>query len=174
MNNIKIVCGSIVDDKLLAKVEAIVNPTNPYMIYGSGVCGAIFKKAGIKNLEQYCKETFNFNMSVKEIRITPGFNIGCDIIFAQGPKVYDYKDYKLAEFDLLETYKNILNKAIEKGYKAIALPFLGTGIYGFKHELVALPIINLLTNSSFKDLAIILVNINNNVCEFYKNLLGEN
>lgn len=109
MRNIKIIHSSIVDDKLLDKVDAIVNPTNPYMIYGSGVCGAIFKKAGIKELELYCKENFNTNMSVKEIRITPGFNLGCDIIFAQGPKVYDYKDYKLAELDLLETYKNILN-----------------------------------------------------------------
>lgn len=173
MSNIKIVCASIVDDKLLQKANAIVNATNPYMIFGSGVSGAIFKKAGIKELESYCKEKWKTNMVVGEIRITPGFKIPCDIIFCQGAKVYDYNDYSLAEKDLLTTYENVLKTAKKKGYNSIILPSLGTGVYGFKHDKVARPVLSLLTNKKYETLEIFFVNYNQDICDYYKKVLEE-
>lgn len=170
---VKIICSSIVDDELLAKADAVVNATNPYMIYGSGICGAIFHKAGKEKLEQYCKDNFNQNMVVGEVRITPGFNIPCDVIFAQGPRVYDYKNYEEALRDLLKTYKNILDISLEKGYKSIILPSLGTGVYGFQHEEVALHVIHLLADSKYKNIDIILVNNKEDVCELYNQALRD-
>ena len=38
--------------------DLIINPTNPQMVAGAGVSGAIFKKAGIDILEQYTQEHF--------------------------------------------------------------------------------------------------------------------
>ncbi|HPX33209.1 MAG TPA: macro domain-containing protein [Erysipelotrichaceae bacterium] len=173
MNKIEILCVSIVDEKLLNKADAVVNATNPYMIFGSGVCGAIFKKAGIQELESYCKDTWKSNMHVGEIRITPGFNIPCDIIFAQGPKLYDYKEYDLAEKDLLMTYVNLLNSAIEKGYKKIIVPSLGTGTYGFKHEVVAKHVLSILNDPAYSSLTIFFVNNSQEVCDFYKKVFVE-
>ena len=38
--------------------DLIVNSANKYMIFGSGVCGAIYRAAGVDLLEQYCKSHF--------------------------------------------------------------------------------------------------------------------
>ena len=49
MGKLKLVSGDINENS--KNVEAIVNPTNKYMDYGSGVCGAIYEAAGIEQLE---------------------------------------------------------------------------------------------------------------------------
>ena len=152
MGKLIIECGNIVDDRFLNKVDAVVNPTNPMMKYGGGVCGAIFDKAGIKELEDYTEKTFGISsdmlsnnlMDVAEVRVTPGFKMPCDIMFAQGPRVWQHNDYCEAEKLLLLTYKNVLKVAEQKGYRSILLPSLGTGIYGFEHEKVAKPVVELL------------------------------
>ncbi len=172
MAKINVECASIVDDNLLNKADAIVNASNPYMVFGSGVCGAIFKKAGVQELESYCKEKWKDDMIVGEIRITPGFRIPCDIIFAQGPRVYDYTDYRSAEDDLLMTYGNLLKTAIERGYKTVIIPSLGTGVYGFRHEVIAKPVLSLL-RSQTSSLEIYFVNNNIEICSYYKKVLDE-
>ena len=53
MGELIITVGNIVDDELLANADAVVCPTNPMMKLGSGACGAIFRKAGVKELENY-------------------------------------------------------------------------------------------------------------------------
>lgn len=111
-------------------------------------------------------------MIVGEIRITPGFRIPCDIIFAQGPRVYDYTDYRSAEDDLLMTYGNLLKTAIERGYKTVIIPSLGTGVYGFRHEVIAKPVLSLL-RSQTSSLEIYFVNNNIEICSYYKKVLDE-
>lgn len=76
--------------------------------------------------------------------MTPGFELPCDIIFAQGPKAYEYEDFKDAFILLLQTYQNVVRTAINRGYKTILLPALGTGSYGFTHEDTAQSVMNLL------------------------------
>lgn len=78
MGKLNIVSGNLFD--YLDNKDLIVNSANQYMIYGSGVCGAIYKMADKDLLEKYCKEHFKDNMKVNEIRFTPGFNIGIDIL----------------------------------------------------------------------------------------------
>ena len=147
--------GDITSDNFLSLADAIVNPTNPMMRCGAGVSGAIFRKAGVDLLETYTERNFGISyynkpgeneMKVTDVRITPGFNLPCDIIFAQGPKIWDYEDYNVAEQLLLNTYINIFMVAVQKGYKSILVPALGTGDYGFLHEQVAPKIMPFICN----------------------------
>lgn len=114
MGNFQILYGDIVSKEILALGDAVVNPTNPMMRCGSGVSGAIFRKAGVDLLENYTERYFGISysnppgkneMRVTETRITPGFNLKKDIIFAQGPKIWDYESYDEAMNLLLQTYK---------------------------------------------------------------------
>ena len=89
LGKLQILVGDITNDDILKDHDAIVNATNPAMMHGGGVCGAIFDKAGSTLLSNYIKNNFSTNMVVGEMRITPGFKIGMDIIFAQGPKYYE-------------------------------------------------------------------------------------
>ena len=153
MGNLVILHGNIVDDDILKLGDAIVLPTNPMMRCGAGVSGAIFKKAGVDRLEQYTEKAFGISyydmtrkneMKPTEVRVTPGFALPCDIIFAQGPKTYEYDDFKDALILLLQTYQNVLHTAIVRGYKSILLPALGAGSYGFTHKETAQSVMNLL------------------------------
>ena len=129
MGKLNIVSGNIFD--YLEGKDLIVNSANQYMIYGSGVCGAIYKMADKDLLEQYCKEHFKENMKVNEIRFTPGFNIGIDILHIYCPKYYQSKD---PINDLLESYNNIFIWAKQKDYKNIISVSIGTGVHGYKHN----------------------------------------
>lgn len=128
MGKLNIVYGNIfnyLDDK-----DLIVNSANQYMIYGSGICGAIYKMANKDLLEEYCKKHFKDNMKVNEIRITPGFNIGIDILHIYCPKYFQSKE---PINELLESYTNIFDEAKKHNYKNIISVSLGTGIHGYKH-----------------------------------------
>ena len=141
MGKLKIVAGDILSSEFLENCDLVVNPTNPKMVCGSGVCGAIFHKAGVRELEEYTQRTYNLSyqsqdncMKVGEIRVTPGFALERDIMFAQGPRLFDYDDEDEATRLLLRTYENIVNGSAMLGYKQVLVPCMGTGIYGFTHE----------------------------------------
>lgn len=153
MGRLTIISGNIVSDEILALGDAIVLPTNPMMRCGAGVSGAIFAKAGVDDLEQYCEHTFGISyynepgvneMKVTDVRVTPGFQIPTKIIFAQGPKIWDYDDFDTAMDLLLQTYENVLQVSADQGLKSVLIPALGTGDYGFSHEETAQPVIHLL------------------------------
>ncbi|NMA05001.1 MAG: hypothetical protein GX931_01360 [Acholeplasmataceae bacterium] len=162
---------SIINEKLLENADVVVNPTNPYMIAGSGVSGLIFKKAGKEQLEKHTKKNYLTPMKVGEVRVTQGFNISCDILFVQGPKRYDYDTLEEALDKLVLTYKNLLNFCLENNYKNILLPSLGTGIYGFRHEDVVEPVLKLLNDDTYKSLNINYVIYDKEVYDYYKQYL---
>lgn len=154
MGKLRIIVGDIVNDEILLGHDAIVNPTNPQMVAGAGVSGAIFKKAGVERLEEYTQKEFGINyfsddynidnmMKVGEVRITPGFNLDMDIIFVQGPTKWEF-DNSLDV--LLDTYTNLLKEIEKKNYKNVLVPSLGTGHYGFMHEEVSKVVIPLIKN----------------------------
>ncbi len=137
MGKLIIKYGNIFD--YLDGMDAIVNSTNKYMTYGSGICGQIYRKAGREELEEYCRINFNENMKVNEVRITKGFNLGIDIIHICCPKAYESK---VPLKELLESYENIFRIAKEKGYKNIISVSIGTGINGYKNNEIENYIIN--------------------------------
>ena len=55
MSNIELQVGSSVD----AKVDDIVNAANSRLLAGGGVCGAIFSKAGLEDLQAECDSIIN-------------------------------------------------------------------------------------------------------------------
>ncbi|MBQ7134511.1 MAG: macro domain-containing protein [Ruminococcus sp.] len=154
-SKLHIISGDITDDRLIRLADAIVVPTNPMMRCGAGVSSAVFQKAGVDVLEQYTERTFGISyydktrkneMKTTEVRITPGFALPCDIIFAQGPKLYDFDDFRTALKLLLRTYHNILQKSVECGFKNILIPALGTGLYGFTHDSTAKQVVNVISS----------------------------
>ena len=143
----KIIVGDIVSDEIINLADAVVLPSNPMMRYGSGVSGAIFKKAGVDVLEAYAMKKYKISyesvsreneMKIGEVRITPGFGVPADILWVCGPCLWDYSDneYMYAESLLLQTYSNLLQYAFEQGYSSIVIPSIGTGSYGFSHQMV--------------------------------------
>ncbi len=139
MGKLNILNGNILD--YLDSMDAIVNSANKYMTYGSGVCGVIYKKANKEKLEEYCKNNFKDNMEVNEVRITPGFDLGIEIMHIYCPKYYESKE---PIKELLKSYNNIFVVAKEKGYKNIVSISLGTGIHGYKHNEVGKEVIKTL------------------------------
>lgn len=87
MGKLEIVSGNIFD--YLDNKDLIVNSANKYMIYGSGICGAIYKKANKELLEDYCKNHYRENMKANEIRFTPGFDLGINLLHIYCPKYYE-------------------------------------------------------------------------------------
>lgn len=176
MGKLRIVIGNITSDEMLANHDLIINPTNPQMLAGSGVSGAIFKKAGVNELEKYTQEFFKINyfsdrykkeniMKIGDVRITPGFNLNMDIMFVQGPKQWEHENSLEL---LINTYNNMLNEIEKDGYKNVLIPSLGTGTYGFKHQDIGKIVKDLLNNFlTNKDINIDLVIYNETDKQYY-------
>ncbi len=136
MSRLNIVSGNVLD--FLDNKDLIVNSANQYMIYGSGVCGAIYKEANKMLLENYCKKHYKENMKVNEVRITSGFDLGINILHIYCPKYYESK---APIQDLLDSYNNIFFSAKKSDFKNIVSVSLGTGVHGYKHNDIAKDIV---------------------------------
>ncbi len=176
MGEFVIKVGNIVDEELLKNADAVVCPTNPMMKLGSGACGAIFRKAGAQELEEYTERMFGTSydtpenaMKPTEIHVTPGFQIPCDIIFAQGVKVWNSKSYDEALGLFIKTYENLLTCITKRGYKRVLIPALGTGHYGFTHEKTAKIVMELLTEyTKTHDVTLVFVVTDDLTATFYR------
>lgn len=128
MGTLKICTGNILN--FVEGKDLIVNSANKHMALGSGVCGAIYKAAGIIPLTQYCKDHFQTLMKVNEIRITPGFALGLDILHIFCPKRFESK---APEEELLRSYDRLFAAADNNRYKDVISVSLGTGAHGYQH-----------------------------------------
>lgn len=114
------------------KVDAIVNAANTSLQMGGGVCGAIFKAAGILELQAAC----NILAPIKtgEAAITPGFALSAKyIIHAAGP-VYNHSNTEQSEQFLRSSYINSLQLAVKHKCQSIAFPLISSGIYGYPKD----------------------------------------
>lgn len=112
-------------------VNCIVNAANTRLSAGGGVCGAIFKEAGYRELQAACDAIGHCDTG--QAVITPGFNLKCDyIIHAVGPM---WNGGYSNEAELLEScYKNALYLAMENSCHTIAFPLISSGIFGYPKE----------------------------------------
>ena len=110
------------------RVDAIVNAANTDLAQGGGVCGAIFKAAGARELQVACDKLAPIKTG--EAVVTPGFNLPAKfVIHTAGPV---YRDGKHEEEKLLrEAYTNSLKCAVENKCESIAFPLISSGIYGY-------------------------------------------
>lgn len=110
-------------------VDAIVNAANSDLLNGGGVCGAIFRAAGAKQMTQACAPLAPILTS--HAVITPGFRLPARyVIHAAGP-VYSYQNREACEKLLYMTYWNSLHLAQQYGIRSIAFPLISSGIYGY-------------------------------------------
>ena len=127
--SIEIVKADITD----MEVDAIVNAANTSLLRGGGVCGAIFKKAGFE-LDKECNKIGHCNTG--EAIITNGYNLKAKyIIHTVAPIWNDYRNEENREELFRSCYYNIFKIAVENNIKTIAIPCIGTGIYGCPIEL---------------------------------------
>src|SRR3989339_1312048 len=128
-----------------AQTECIVNAANDLLLNGQGVCGAIFKAAGSKALQQACnKFPINDNLvrcPTGEARITGSFNLKSKgithIIHAVGPDCRIITDEDQQNTLLKQTYQNSLNLATQHKIKSISFPFISSAIYAFPKDRAA-------------------------------------
>ena len=124
MSNVKLVKGSCVEQN----VDAIVNAANKYLAAGSGVCGAIFKKAGYDELTNACN-MIETPLKDGDAVITPAFGVtnAKYIIHAVGPNFAITPD----AFDkLYDAYYNSLVVLKENNLHSISFPLISSGIFG--------------------------------------------
>jgi len=113
-------------------VDAIVNAANTALQMGGGVCGAIFRAAGARELQAACDKLAPIKTG--QAVITPGFNLPAKyVIHAAGPVYRDY-DAKESERLLYSAYESALCLAAENGCRSVAFPLISSGIYGYPKE----------------------------------------
>ena len=81
----------------------------------------------------------NVYLEVNEIIISRAVDIGIDVLHIFCPKYYDSKS---PIEELLNSYNNIFIAANKNGYKNIISFSLGVGLYGYKHNDVAISVVN--------------------------------
>ena len=131
MGKLVFLTGDIIEE--CKNMDAIVNAQNKYMQMGSGICGAIYRAGGAE-LYDYCQNTYKEYMVDNEVRITPGFNLNCDVIHVLAPKAFEQNE---PITKLMKCYDNLLQNIKDNNYKNILIPSLGTGYHGYNHEDIA-------------------------------------
>ncbi len=114
------------------KVDAIVNAANVQLAMGGGVCGAIFRAAGQKEMARACNELAPIKTG--DAVITPGFALDAKyVIHAAGP-IYNQWPPLESERLLRSAYLNSLELAKSYKCESIAFPLISSGIYGYPKE----------------------------------------
>ena len=110
------------------KVDAIVNAANTGLRMGGGVCGAVFRAAGMGEMIAACAAVGGCKTGGAVI--TPGFKLDAKyVIHAVGPV---YQDGTKGEAALLRScYLSALRLAKENKCASIAFPLISSGIYGY-------------------------------------------
>ena len=109
-------------------VDAVVNAANGDLWAGGGICGVIFKKAGMAPLTAACSK---YKTPLKDgcAVITPAFNMknAKYIIHAVGPDFYETpKAFK----ELFDAYYNSLCVLKANDLHSISFPLISSGIFG--------------------------------------------
>lgn len=113
------------------QADALVNAANSRLQQGSGVCGAIFRAAGARQLQAAC-DTIGYCPAGQAV-LTPGFDLAAQyIIHTVGPI---WRGGQEGEEALLRScYRQSLALAQAHQLRSIAFPLISAGIYGYPKE----------------------------------------
>ncbi|WP_448378452.1 macro domain-containing protein [Fervidobacterium sp.] len=122
----------IVGDITKLEVDAIVNAANSYLQHGGGVAGAISRTGGPeiqKESDEYVRK--NGPVPPGSVAVTGAGNLKAKyIIHTVGP----IGDKKGNDEIMKKAFENVFSKADELAINSIAIPFVGTGIFGYPLE----------------------------------------
>ena len=109
-------------------VDAVVNAANSGLWAGGGICGVIFKKAGLAALTAACSK-YKTPLKDGSAVITPAFQMknAKHIIHAVGP---DFSRTPTAFKELFDAYYNSLYVLMDNGLHSISFPLISSGIFG--------------------------------------------
>ena len=113
--------------------EAIVNATNPSLLGGGGVDGAIHRAGGPQILDE-CRKIGGCPPG--EARITTGGRLKAKFVIHTVGPIYHGGQRGEAQV-LANAYRNSLALASQHGIQSVAFPSLSTGAYGYPIELAA-------------------------------------
>lgn len=124
MSKIELVNGSCADQT----VDAVVNAANDGLWAGGGICGVIFRKAGMSALTAACGK-YKTPLKDGSAVMTPAFNMknAKVIIHAVGP---DFSRTPKAFKELFDAYYNSLYVLMDNGLHSISFPLISSGIFG--------------------------------------------
>lgn len=110
------------------EVDAIVNAANNCLCFGGGVCGVIFRKAGVSQIQEACS-VYKTPLKDGDAVITPAFQIrnATHIIHAVGPNFFVTPT---AFQELFDAYYHSLCVLMENRLHSIAFPLISAGIFG--------------------------------------------
>ena len=111
--------------------DAIVNAANEGLWAGTGVCGAIFRAAGMTELTRACNAIGHCDTG--SAVITPGYKLCPYIIHAVGPRWGG--DEARARKQLYSCYQKALKLAVENGCSSIGFPLISSGVFGVPVEI---------------------------------------
>lgn len=124
MSKIVLINASCADQN----VDAVVNAANSGLWAGGGICGVIFKKAGLAALTAACSQ-YKTPLKDGAAVITPAFQMknAKYIIHAVGP---DFSRTPTAFKELFDAYYNSMFVLMDNGLHTISFPLISSGIFG--------------------------------------------
>lgn len=124
MSKIELIYGSCADQT----VDVVVNAANNRLWAGGGICGVIFRKAGLFKLTIACNK-YKTPLNDGDAVMTPAFKMknAKAIIHAVGP---DFGKKPTAFQELFDAYYNSLLILMNNGYHSISFPLISAGIFG--------------------------------------------
>ena len=124
MSKIILINGSCADQT----VDAVVNAANNRLWAGGGICGVIFKKAGLSALTGACSQ-YKTPLKDGSAVITPAFQMknAKSIIHAVGP---NFAVTPTAFKELFDAYYNSLMVLMNNNLHSISFPLISSGIFG--------------------------------------------
>jgi O-acetyl-ADP-ribose deacetylase len=133
MDRIKLIFGDITQ----VPADAVVNAANSDLREGAGVSGAIHSNGG-PSIKRECKEIIEEWGPVPPgdaVMTGAGRLPAKRVIHAVAP---EWRGGNRQEFELLErAYRSALELAAENGFKSIAFPAIGTGVFAFPKDEAA-------------------------------------
>lgn len=124
MSKIELIHGSCADQV----ADVVVNAANSGLWAGGGICGVIFRKAGVDELTAACSK-YKTPLNDGDAVITPSFGLtnAKAIIHAVGP---NFGVTPTAFEELFKAYYNSLVVMKDNGYHSISFPLISSGIFG--------------------------------------------
>ncbi|PWG62264.1 macro domain-containing protein [Bifidobacterium callitrichidarum] len=110
------------------EVDAIVNAANTRLLMGGGVCGAIFRVAGARRMQEACDRLSPIRTG--QAVATPGFDLPARYVIHTAGPVWQGGTHG-EEMLLRACYRNSLELACSLGCASIAFPLISAGIYGY-------------------------------------------